>query len=106
MRKLAKAAREFSYIADECARKLESSSYLIETRYARERNASRKSTKLTGIVHSGQVESMKRMEKRDDDLKVLHKLRPYFEREVLPVLEFAGRGVTNYQDNKIISHFE
>ena len=77
MRKLAKAAKEFSYVANECARNIETSTYLREIRYAREKVGSRRSTKLTGIVHSSQLKRIKRLEKVDDDIKALDKLRPY-----------------------------
>jgi uncharacterized protein YaaR (DUF327 family) len=87
IRKLAKAAKEFSYIADECARNVENSAYLRQIRYAREKVGSRKSTKLTGIVHSSQLERIKRLEKIDDDIRALDKLRPYWKREIMPALK-------------------
>jgi hypothetical protein len=86
LRKIAKAATEFAYLIDELQQNIENSNYLREIRYARE-NRSRKASKLTGIVHSSQVERMKRILKSGDDLKALMKLRPYFKREVLPELK-------------------
>jgi uncharacterized protein YaaR (DUF327 family) len=87
IRKLAKAAKEFLYIADECARNVENSTYLREIRYAREKVGSRKSTKLTGIVHSSQLKRIKRLEKIDDDIRALDKLRPYWKREIMLALK-------------------
>jgi hypothetical protein len=86
LRKLAKAATEFAYIASELEQNIENSEYLRELRYARE-NRSRKASKLTGIVHSSQVDRMKRILKSGEDLKALMKLRPYYKREVMPELK-------------------
>ncbi|KAJ6096532.1 hypothetical protein N7486_007278 [Penicillium sp. IBT 16267x] len=86
IKKLSKAATEFAYLAVELKQSIENSEYLREQRYARE-NRSRKASKLTGIVHSSQVDRMKRILKRGDDLRALMKLRPYYKREVMPELK-------------------
>jgi hypothetical protein len=86
LRKLAKAATEFAYIASELEQDIENSEYLRELRHARE-NRSRKASKLTGIVHSSQVDRIKRIIKSGEDLKALMKLRPYYKREVMPELK-------------------
>ena len=86
LRKLAKAATEFAYVASELEQNIENSEYLRELRHARE-NRSRKASKLTGIVHSSQVDRMKRILKSGEDLKALMKLRPYYKREVMPELK-------------------
>jgi hypothetical protein len=83
---MAKAATELVYLAEELQGNIKNSNYLREIRYARE-NRSRKASKLTGIVHSSQVERMKRIVKSGEDLKALMKLRPYYKREVLPELK-------------------
>lgn len=86
IKKLSKAATEFAYLAVELKQSIENSEYLREQRYARE-NRSRKASKLTGIVHSSQVDRMKRILKRGNDLRALMKLRPYYKREVMPELK-------------------
>ena len=86
VRKLAKAATELSYIVLELEQRLEASDYLREKRLAHD-SRSRKSSKLTGIVSSSQVERMKRILKSGDDLAALMKLRPYYRRKVLPELK-------------------
>ena len=57
-----------------------------EQRYVYE-NRSRRASKLTGIVHSSQVERIKRILKSGDDLRALIKLRPYYKREVIAELK-------------------
>lgn len=86
VRKMAKAAKELAYLVDELQQNIENSNYLRELRYVSE-DRSRKTSKLTGIVHSSQVERMKRILKSGDDLKALMKLRPYYRREVMPELK-------------------
>ena len=81
--KLAKAATEFSYLTSELQSNLERTEYLREIRYARERQKSRKSAKLYGIVHSSQLKRIEWIKKRGDDLRALTKLRPYWKREVM-----------------------
>jgi len=86
IKKLSKAATDLTYLVSELKYKIENSEYIREQRYAREKR-SRKASKLTGIVHSSQVERMKRILTGGDDLKALMKLRPYYKREVMPELK-------------------
>ncbi|OKP10310.1 hypothetical protein PENSUB_4266 [Penicillium subrubescens] len=86
LKKLANATTKLVYLVDELQGNIKNSNYLREIRYARE-NRSRKASKLTGIVHSSQVERIKRIIQSGDDLKAFMKLRPYFKREVLPELK-------------------
>jgi hypothetical protein len=85
LKKIARATTELIYLVDELQGNIKNSNYLREIRYTREK--SRKASKLTRIVHSSQVERMKRILKSGDDLKAIMKLRPYFKREVLPELK-------------------
>jgi hypothetical protein len=86
LKKLSKAATEFAHLVSELQQNIENSAYLRELRYSHE-NRSRKASKLTGIVHSSQVDRMKRILKSGDDLRALMKLRPYYKREVMPELK-------------------
>jgi hypothetical protein len=86
IKKLSKAATDLAHFVVELKQNIENSEYIREQRYARE-NRSRKASKLTGIVHSSQVERMKRIIKGGNDLRALMKLRPYYKREVMPELK-------------------
>jgi hypothetical protein len=86
IQKLSKAATDLAHLVVELKQDIERGDYVREQRHAHE-NRSRRASKLTGIVHSSQVERMKRILKSGDNLKALMKLRPYYRREVLPELK-------------------
>jgi hypothetical protein len=83
IQKLSKAATDLAHLVVELKQNIERGDYVREQRYAHE-NRSRRASKLTGIVHSSQVERIKRILKSGNNLKALMKLRPYYRREVLP----------------------
>lgn len=72
-----------------------------EIRYARERQKSRKSAKLYGIVHSSQLKRMEWTKKRGGDLRALTKLRPRWKRQVMPELKrYCKARVTSLKVDK------